>query len=174
MREPSYKIFLSHAGPDLGIAQLLSGEIEALGAEYFLDRRDLDAGDLFRGEILDEVRDCDELLALITPHALETPWITYEIAVADALKKSVSPILHGVTIEQLFDEHPKWIGVLGDRVALPLEQLGTYKSQLQGRIYKKKFPHKYGQISTDSVGYQTSDVIQILEETLRKIREKRT
>jgi TIR domain len=62
-----YRVFVSHAGDDIWVAEQIARLIENCGASAFLDRRDIVAGNNFRERIHQEMPNCDELLALFTP-----------------------------------------------------------------------------------------------------------
>jgi hypothetical protein len=68
-------VFVSHSGEDTWVARQIAREIEGCGARAFLDEADIGIG----GETDDELRNflnkTDELLVLLTPWALERPYI---------------------------------------------------------------------------------------------------
>ena len=66
-RRKSYRVFVSHSGDDIWVAEQIARCIEDCGAEAFLDRRDIAAGDNFKQRIQEEIASCDELLAVFTP-----------------------------------------------------------------------------------------------------------
>jgi hypothetical protein len=57
-------------------------EIQALGAETFIDAVDIHKGDVFEDEIRDAVDSCDELVVLLTPEALERAYVWVEVGAA--------------------------------------------------------------------------------------------
>jgi TIR domain len=66
-RNKPYRVFVSHSGDDIWVAEQIATLLEECGAATFLDRRDIAAGDDFRERIREEIPKCDELLALFTP-----------------------------------------------------------------------------------------------------------
>jgi hypothetical protein len=52
------------------------------GAKVFLDEAQIDVGDDFEEEIRNYLQDCDELVVLMTPWALERPYVWAELGVA--------------------------------------------------------------------------------------------
>ncbi|WP_424131999.1 toll/interleukin-1 receptor domain-containing protein [Roseiarcus sp.] len=46
-----YRVFVSHSGDDIWVAEQIARLIEDCGADAFLDRRDIAAGDDFRERI---------------------------------------------------------------------------------------------------------------------------
>jgi hypothetical protein len=89
MPKREYRVFVSHAGADLWVAEQIAKAVESCGAETFLDRRDIAAGDNFRRRIRQEMPKCDELLALFTPWSRRRAWVRHEIGMADMLNKRI-------------------------------------------------------------------------------------
>jgi hypothetical protein len=51
MAKRKYRVFVSHAGADLWLAEQVARSVEDCGADTFLDRRDIAASDNFRKRI---------------------------------------------------------------------------------------------------------------------------
>jgi hypothetical protein len=84
-----YRVFVSHAGDDIWVAEQIAKSIEDCGAITFLDRRDVAAGDNFKQRVHEEIAKCDELLALFTPWSRRRAWVRHEIGMADILDKRI-------------------------------------------------------------------------------------
>lgn len=69
------KVFVSHAGADTWVARQIEREIRACGADAFLDEAAIAVGADFEEEILDSLSSSDELLVLLTPWALDRPYV---------------------------------------------------------------------------------------------------
>jgi hypothetical protein len=82
-------VFVSHAGEDLWVAEQIAKSIANCGADTFLDRRDIAAGDNFKRRIHEEIPKCNELLALFTPWSRRRAWVRHEIGMADMLRKRI-------------------------------------------------------------------------------------
>jgi hypothetical protein len=93
-----YRVFVSHAGDDIWVAEQIAKWVEDCGATAFLDRRDIVAGDDFKERIREEIPKCKELLALFTPWSRKRAWVRHEIGMADALKKRIVCVFYKVTI----------------------------------------------------------------------------
>jgi hypothetical protein len=87
------KVFISHSTKDRWIAGRVAEDLQALGIETFLDAKNLKTGDTIDDAIQDELRDCDEILMLLSPTALQSTWVMLEIGGAKALKKRLIPIM---------------------------------------------------------------------------------
>jgi len=89
----SMKIFVSHSSRDRWIARRISQDLVALGATTFLDEKDIETGASIDDEIGKHLRECDELLLLLSPTALQSHWVLIEVGGAKALGKRLVPIL---------------------------------------------------------------------------------
>jgi hypothetical protein len=96
-----YVVFISHSAKDKWVASQLAKEVSATGAEFFLDSRDIETGDEFDAKIRAALNGCDELLVLLSPTALERPYVWIEIGVAWGRQKRIIGILHGMTTSEI-------------------------------------------------------------------------
>jgi hypothetical protein len=70
-----YLTFISHSGEDTWVAGKLAAECETVGSETFLDETHIAVGANFEIDILKALREADELVVLITPWALNRPYV---------------------------------------------------------------------------------------------------
>jgi hypothetical protein len=68
-------VFVSHSARDTWVAKQIAREISACGATPFLDEADIDAGGDFEQDIRDFINKADELVVLLTPWALDRPYV---------------------------------------------------------------------------------------------------
>ncbi len=120
----NYRVFVSHAGDDVWVAEQIARRIEDCGAAAFLDRRDIVAGDDFKERIREEIPKCDELVALFTPWSRRRAWVRHEIGMADALKKRIVCVFYKVTIAD-FDPQEDGVGPLDGLKIIDLNDLNT-------------------------------------------------
>lgn len=125
-------VFISHASADRWVAGQIAKEVAATGAEHFLDSHDIETGDDFDDVIRDALLDCDELLVLFTPAALERPYVWVEIGVAWSQRKRIVGILHGMTTSDLagHDGAPAFLKGIHLR---DINDLDEYLGELKGR-----------------------------------------
>jgi hypothetical protein len=129
----SYKVFVSHSGDDLWVAEQIAKCIEDCGATAFLDRRDIAAGDNFKDRIRDEIPRCEELVALFTPWSRRRAWVRHEIGMADALRKRIVCVFYKVTIAD-FEPQEDGVGPLDGLSVIDLNDLSTYFQALRKRV----------------------------------------
>jgi TIR domain len=132
VRSGPYKVFVSHSGDDIWVAEQIARLIEDCGATAFLDRRDIAAGDDFRERIREEIPRRDELLALFTPWSRKRAWVRHEIGMADVLRKRVVCVFYKVAIAD-FDPQEDGIGPLEHLNVIQLNEFGKYLQDLRNR-----------------------------------------
>jgi hypothetical protein len=87
------KIFISHSSHDKWIARRISQDLEALGVTTFLDEKDIETGDSIDDSIQEHLKECDEIVMLLSPSALDSHWVLLEIGGARVLGMRLVPIL---------------------------------------------------------------------------------
>jgi hypothetical protein len=127
-----YRVFISHAGDDIWVAEQIARNVEDCGAKAFLDRRDIAAGDNFKQRVHEEIARCDELLALFTPWSRRRAWVRHEIGMADILKKRIVCVFYKVTVAD-FQADEDGLGPLDGLNTIELNNLDTYLRALRRR-----------------------------------------
>lgn len=127
-----YRVFVSHASDDLWVAEQIAKSIEDCGADTFLDRRDIAAGDNFKQRIREEIPKCNELVALFTPWSRRRAWVRHEIGMADALSKRIVCVFYKVSISD-FDADEDGRGSLDDLNIVDINAFDTYLRALKRR-----------------------------------------
>ena len=85
------EVFISYAHENRDTATTISALLDRMGIPNFLDQKKIPWG----GEIEDSVRDamsrCRAVIVLVSPDALKSQWVPYELGCAKALGKIVLP-----------------------------------------------------------------------------------
>jgi hypothetical protein len=115
------------------VARQIAREISACGATPFLDEAEIDVGADFEEDILAFLEKADELVVLITPWALERPYVWAELGAAWGLRLPIVGLLHGLSAVEL-QSRPEVPILLKRRDLLPLNHIDVYLGQLRGRI----------------------------------------
>jgi hypothetical protein len=131
-RRDPYRVFVSHAGDDIWVAEQIAKNIEECGATAFLDRRDIVAGDKFRERIHKEIAGCNELLALFTPWSRRRAWVRHEIGMAEILNKRIVCVFYKLTAED-FRSDEDGLGPLDGLNTIGINDLPNYFKALRGR-----------------------------------------
>jgi hypothetical protein len=94
-------VFVSHDGQDTWVARQVARAIRIAGAAAFLDEAEVEVGDDFELRILEFLERADELLVLLTPWALERPYVWAEIGAAWGRRIPIVGVLYGMTAAEL-------------------------------------------------------------------------
>jgi hypothetical protein len=122
-------VFISHSSADTWVAKQVAREIEACGATPFLDEAEVDAGADFEEDILNFLERAHELVVLLTPWALDRPYVWAEIGAAWGRRIPIVALLLGLTPT-----------VLQSRPGVPvlLKKIDIYLGQLTVRMRKQQ------------------------------------
>jgi hypothetical protein len=126
-------VFVSHSGADTWVAKQIAREIAACGAVPFLDEAQIDVGADFEEDILAFLEKADELVVLITPWALERPYVWAELGAAWGRRIPIVGLLQGLSAAEL-QSRPGVPILLKKRDLLPLNEIDVYLGQLRGRV----------------------------------------
>ncbi|MEW6236685.1 MAG: toll/interleukin-1 receptor domain-containing protein [Candidatus Omnitrophota bacterium] len=130
-------VFISHSATDTWVAKQIAREIALCGAEPFLDETDIDIGVDFEEDILAFLEKTHELVVLLTPWALERPYVWAEVGAIWFRRKPIIALLHGISAGEL-QSKPKVPVFLKKCNLLDLNDIDKYLHQLANRIKKKK------------------------------------
>lgn len=129
-------VFISHSGIDTWVAKQIAREISSCGATPFLDEANIEKGEIFEEEIRDVLNRADELLVLLTPWALDRPYIWSEVGVAWGRKLPIIGVLHGMTTAELQSNPRIPVYLKGDNL-LEINDLELYFTQLKKRAKRQ-------------------------------------
>src|SRR2546428_9488081 len=90
-------VFISYQHNDGDFAENLISRIEKVGLETWVDNDHLQAGEDWRTEIDQAIKDAFALIVIMTPEARSSEYVTYEWAFAWGAGVKVIPILYKET-----------------------------------------------------------------------------
>jgi hypothetical protein len=128
-----YLVFISHSSHDRWVAGQIQKEIRATGAECFLDSSALETGDEFDLELKRALHAADELLVLLSPAALERPYVWIEIGIAWNQGLRIVGILHGMTMSE-FRARADIPAFLRSVHVRDIDEFDEYVAELRRRI----------------------------------------
>lgn len=132
--DPSgHLVFVSHSGIDTWVAKQIAREIESCGCRVFLDEAEIDVGADFEEEIRDFLEVAHELVVLLTPWALDRPYLWAELGAAWARRIPIVVLLHGLTPADI-QARPGMPVFLKKRDMITLNEIGEYLGQLRERL----------------------------------------
>lgn len=126
-------IFVSHSSVDTWVARQIAREIEARGAECFLDEAAIEIGADFEEAIRAALERADELVVLLTPWSLERPYVWAELGAAWLRGIPIVGILHGLLPSEL-QSRPSLPLFLKRRDMPNLNEIDTYLRQVGSRV----------------------------------------
>ena len=103
------------------------------GATPFLDEANVEVGEDFEESILTFLEQAHELLVLLTPWALDRPYVWAEIGAAWGRRIPIVGILHGMTSTEL--QSRRGIPIfLKKRDLVDINEIELYFEQLRSRV----------------------------------------
>lgn len=125
-----YLVFISHASEDTWIATQMARRIEERtaqnGVEVFIDELSLKGGDRFRTEIKTALRECNEMVVLLSPASVNKQWVILEIGAVAVQEKRITAIMDKLDYKDIPDP-------ISDRVAVSLNEFDTFVDELYRR-----------------------------------------
>jgi TIR domain len=129
----NYLLFISHSGADTWVARQLSNAGRSVGADIFLDEAEIAIGADFEADILASLNRASELLVLITPWALERPYVWMEIGAAWSRQIPIVVILNGISASD-FQERARIPVLLKKRNLIDINSADRYFAELETRV----------------------------------------
>jgi len=126
-------VFVSHSSRDTWVAKQIAAQIPQCGAKPFLDEADIEVGDDFEEEILEFLDRADELVVLMTPWALDRPYVWAELGAAWSRRIPIVILLQGMTPGE-FQSRPGIPVFLKKRDIIDLNGVETYFAALKKRV----------------------------------------
>lgn len=94
-----YKIFISSANRDKDLAKDLGQRLEQIGVVVYSTQRNVEKQAQFI--INNALREADELIVILTSNSVNNSALMFEIGAGFSLQKQVTPLIVGLTPEQL-------------------------------------------------------------------------
>jgi hypothetical protein len=111
------ELFISYARSDGDEAERLVKALRAINVAGWLDTADIAAGTGIASAVRDALKNSDAVVVLLSPRALHSEWVQFEIGAAEALGKKIIPVIvSGEHLEQQFPDilrNLAWIDARG-------------------------------------------------------------
>ena len=128
-----YLVFVSHSGMDTWVARQVSQQCLRVGAKTFLDEAQIGVGADFEEAIRDVMDEASELLVLVTPWALERPYVWLEIGAAWNRRIPIIGVLHGISAADLQAKEGVPM-LLKKRNLIDINSIDRYFEELRARV----------------------------------------
>jgi hypothetical protein len=93
MTHPSLDLFVSYSRSDTPFVDNLEHNLNTSGYTTWVDRRKLEGGQHFPQEIEAAIERCRAVLVVLSPRAINSPYVQSEIAYAATQGKPLIPLL---------------------------------------------------------------------------------
>jgi uncharacterized protein YjbI with pentapeptide repeats len=111
------EVFISYARSDGDAAERLVKALRAINVTGWRDTADVAAGTSIAASVRDALDKSSAVIVLLSPRALHSEWVQFEIGAAESLRKKIIPVVvSGEDLEQQFPEILKniaWIDARG-------------------------------------------------------------
>ncbi|MEK7277268.1 MAG: TIR domain-containing protein [Chloroflexota bacterium] len=87
------EIFISYSRKDIEFVDWLHQELTSRGYDVWLDREDIGAGDSWRKQISQGIRESPIFVLVISPNAVASENVTKEVSLADSHKRRIIPVV---------------------------------------------------------------------------------
>lgn len=121
------KVFVSHSTHDRWVASRIAKDLNELGAETFLDEKDIETGDSISEAVSTNLKNSDEFMVLVTPASVNSQWVLVEMGGALILGLRIVPIVMHLSKNEL----PK---VVSDNLARDINEIDKYYDELKTRL----------------------------------------
>ena len=88
------KIFISYSQADSDFALKLGKDLRSAGANIWIDQLDIETGERWDRTIQKALQDCDSLIIILSPAAMDSDNVMDEVAFAFDEKKQILPVLY--------------------------------------------------------------------------------
>jgi hypothetical protein len=128
-----YLVFVSHATSDKWLAKVICEKIEATGATTFRDDRDIDGGDDIPEIIRHHIRQCKEMVILLTPDSVARQWVLWEVGAFWGRRQNqrIVAVLCHVTVDSIPE-------MIRSKKAMAINDFDQYTQELRQRVQRRK------------------------------------
>jgi hypothetical protein len=128
-----YDVFVSHSAMDTWVARQIATQMIDRGAVPFLDEVSIAVGGRFEDEILAALDQAKEVMVILTPWALNRPYVWAELGAAWGKRIPIVGVLYGLTTQDL-QGRPEVPIFIKQRDFISLNNIDDYLSQLAQRV----------------------------------------
>lgn len=133
----TYRVFISHGAADTWVASQIRRRIGEASADTFVDVYDIAKGDDIEDRIFEEMKECNEILALLTPWSVDRNWVWTELGAARGLGLRIVAVLYAVTLDTI-DKEKGGSAFLRAKNCVDMNDLETYLKELKRRASKRR------------------------------------
>lgn len=106
-------VFISYARSDANDVERFVKALNAVGVVGWHDQADISAGESVSSAVRNALKRASAVIVLLSPGSLHSEWVQFEIGAAEALDKTIIPVLlSGDHIEEILPDilkHRVWL-----------------------------------------------------------------
>jgi formylglycine-generating enzyme required for sulfatase activity len=87
------KIFISYSRKDSAIVDNIHNKLSASGFDIWLDRENMQGGDLWRRQIVDAISTCLAFVIVLSPNSIQSNNVRKELALAEGKGRRIIPVM---------------------------------------------------------------------------------
>ena len=95
--QPALRVFITYSRRDADTADALVVDLESLGYEVNIDRRDLPFGEQWQSELRDFILHSDTVVWLVSPDSVASRWVNWELGEVQRAGKRLLPVVIRLT-----------------------------------------------------------------------------
>lgn len=88
------EIFISYSRLDQKFVNELTRGLQEKGLQVWVDRQDIEPGELWRAAITRAIAECDALLVILSPHSVTSKEVVKELSIAESRNRHIIPIVY--------------------------------------------------------------------------------
>lgn len=97
----AYNVFVSASHKDRDLARDLQRRLKEAGVHPTYSEMTLSAGSEFEKVFMDQLKNADEIMVILSNNSVENLWMMFEIGAASSLRKKITPVVVGLEKQQL-------------------------------------------------------------------------
>ncbi|OLD25651.1 MAG: hypothetical protein AUJ04_07200 [Acidobacteria bacterium 13_1_40CM_3_55_6] len=96
----AYSVFISSSYKDRDLARDVARRVKEAGVSVTSEVT-LSAGSEYEKIIMDQLKNADEIIVILSGNSVDNLWMMFEIGAASSLRKKITPVVVGLEQEEL-------------------------------------------------------------------------
>ena len=97
----AYTVFISSSYKDRDLARDVARRLKEAGVRALYSELTLSAGSEFEKLFMDQLKNADEIIVILSGNSVDNLWMMFEIGAASSLRKKITPVVVGLEQEEL-------------------------------------------------------------------------
>ena len=97
----AYSVSISSSYKDRDLARDVARRLKEAGVRALYSELTLSAGSEFEKLFMDQLKNADEIIVILSGNSVDNLWMMFEIGAASSLRKKITPVVVGLEQEEL-------------------------------------------------------------------------